>query len=172
MTESAPAESAHRYPPRSKMLDTYLSDVGASSPPSRWLQCEGARRSICRTSRWPWSDANLSELVRRLSRMVRALGHIVRAKRASTTPGAPRRAHGVGFRSGVPFKADPGAPAASRCARGDLAPVPLLSQQISPEELPRPKSATRYCMPRARGMRRRVATTPSQQNLARLGVLR
>ena len=28
MTERAPLESAHRYPPRSKMLDTYLSDVG------------------------------------------------------------------------------------------------------------------------------------------------
>lgn len=28
MTERAPLESARRYPPRSKMLDTYLSDVG------------------------------------------------------------------------------------------------------------------------------------------------
>jgi hypothetical protein len=171
MTERAPAESAHRYPPRSKMLDTYLSDVG------RRLASEQVASAKALAVNLPHiavalADANLQsscdgyrEWCMRWVQPHREAGEYDRwCTEASPTVSD--------FVQGVPFKAIQ----ALRLRRGvrevTSPPVPPLSQ-MSPEELPQAE----ICDALLHATRAWYATEGRhnetvQQNLARVGVLR
>ena len=171
MTERAPAESAHRYPPRSKMLDTYLSDVG------RRLASEQVARAKELAVNLPHIAVALADPnLQRYCEAYRAwCTQWVQPPRKTSdydswcTEASPAASE---FVQGVPFKAIQ----ALRLRRGvrevTSPPVPPLSQ-ISPEELPQAE----ICDALLHATRAWYATEGRhnaivQQNLARVGVLR
>jgi hypothetical protein len=171
MTERAPLESAHRYPSRSRMLDTYLSDVGrrlatgqvdaakelavnlphvavALSDTNLQSSCE-AYRAWC--TRWVTPQRTASEYD---------------SWCAEASPAASD------FVQGVPFKAIQALRLRRAVREVSSPPVPPLSE-MSAEELP----YAEICDVLLHATRAWYAThgrhdSIVQQNLARLGVLR
>jgi len=171
MTERAPLESAHRYPSRSKMLDTYLSDVGRGLAagqvgPARELAVNLPHIAVA------LSDTNLqssSEAYRAWCARWVTPERTVKEYDSWCAEASPAASD---FVQGVPFKAIQ----ALRLRRGvreiSSPPIPPLSQ-MDPEELP----DAEICDALLHATRAWYAThgrhdSIVQQNLARLGVLR
>lgn len=171
MTERAPAESAHRYPPRSKMLDTYLSDVG------RKLAAEQMARAKELAVNLPHIAVALSDVNLQTScESYRAwcTRWVTPARKISDydtwcTEASPAASD---FVQGVPFKAIQALRLRRAVREVTSPPVPPLSQ-MSAEEFPQAE----VCDALLHATRAWYATAGRhdpivQQNLARLGVLR
>jgi hypothetical protein len=171
MTERAPLESAHRYPPRSKMLDTYLSDVGRKLAAGHVESAKELAVSLPHIA-VALSDVNLQSS----SEAYRAwCGRWVAPSRHADdyeswcTEARPGTSD---FVQGVPFNAIQ-ALRLRRVVREVASPqIPPLSQ-MSAEELPQAE----VCDVLLHAARAWYATQGRhdsivQQNLARLGVLR
>ena len=171
MTERAPLESAHRYPPRSKMLDTYLNDVGRKLAAGQFGSAKELAVSLPHIA-VALSDVNLQSS----SEAYRAwCGRwIAPARQAGEydswcTEASPASSD---FVQGVPFNAIQSL-RLRRVVREVASPqIPPLSQ-MNPEELPQAEVCD-VLLHAARDWYSTQGRHDSivQQNLARLGVLR
>lgn len=171
MTERAPAESAHRYPPRSKMLDTYLSDVGRRLAAEQVTQAKELAVNLPHIA-VALSDANLQSSCEAYREW--CARWVTPARKTSEyddwcTEASPTAAD---FVQGVPFKAIQ----ALRLRRGvrevTSPPVPPLSQ-LNPEEFPQAEVCDALLHATRTWYAKQGRHDPTvQQNLARLGVLR
>jgi hypothetical protein len=171
MTERAPLEPADRYPYRSKMLDTYLSDVGRDLAAG---QVEAAKELAVNLPHIAvaLSDANLQSSAEAYRAWCSRW--VMPARNASEYDSWCNEARPAAsdFVQGVPFKAMQ----AVRLRRGvremPSPQIPPLSQ-MSADELPQAE----ICDLLLHAARAWYATqgrhdATVQQNLARLGVLR
>jgi hypothetical protein len=171
MTERAPLESAHRYPSRSKMLDTYLSDVGRRLASGQVTQAKVLAVNLPHIA-VALADVNLqssSEAYRAwCSRWVTPARKVSEYDRWCTeaSPAASD------FVQGVPFAAIQALRLRRAVREMTSPPVPPLSQ-MNAEELPQAE----ICDGLLHATRAWYANhgrhdSIVQQNLARLGVLR
>ncbi len=171
MTERAPLESAHRYPPRSRMLDTYLNDVGRKLAVGQVDAAQGLALNLPHIA-VALSDVNLQSsfdayrawCTRWVSPPRETTEYASWCTEANPT--------GSDFVRGVPFAAIQALRLRRAVREVTSPPVPPLSQ-MNPDELPHAE----ICDGVLRATRAWYATQGRhdsivQQNLARLGVLR
>ena len=171
MTERAPLESAHRYPPRSKMLDTYLSDVGRKLASSHLEAAKGLAVNLPHIA-VALSDVNLQSSCDAYRAW--CTRWVAPARQGDEygswcSEASPTRSD---FVQGVPFNAIQ-ALRLRRVVREVASPqIPPLSQ-MNPEELPQAEICDKL-LHAARAWYSTQGRHDSivQQNLARLGVLR
>lgn len=171
MTERAPAESAHRYPPRSKMLDTYLSDVGRRLASDQLARAKELAVNLPHIA-VALADANLQSSCD--AYRVWCMRWVQPSREAGEydtwcTEASPAAAD---FVQGVPFKAIQALRLRRAVREVTSPPVPPLAQ-MSAEELPQAE----ICDALLHATRAWYATEGRhdaivQQNLARVGVLR
>jgi hypothetical protein len=171
MTERAPAESAHRYPSRSKMLDTYLADVGHRLASDQVARAKELAVNLPHIA-VGLADANLQSSCDGYRAW--CTQWVQPARQTSEydswcTEASPAVSD---FVQGVPFKAIQ----ALRLGRGvrevTSPPVPPLSQ-MSVEELPQAEICDALLHATRAWYAKQGRHDPIvQQNLARLGVLR
>ena len=169
MTERAPLESAHRYPPRSKMLDTYLSDVGRRLASGRVAQAKTLALNLPHLA-VALSDTNLQSSIEAYRAWcVRCVSP---ARSESEYDTWCTEATASDFMQGVPFAAIQALRLRRAVREMASPPVPPLSE-MNAEELPQAE----ICDGLLHATRTWYATQGRhdsivQQNLARLGVLR
>lgn len=171
MTERAPLESAHRYPSRSRMLDTYLSDVGQKLAVDQVAAAKGLALNLPHIG-VALSDVNLQSSLDAYRAWCARWVSPAREPSDYDNWCAQASPTTSDFVRGVPFAAIQ----ALRLRRGvrevTSPPVPPLSQ-MSEQELP----DAEVCDVLLHATRAWYAThgrhdSIVQQNLARLGVLR
>ena len=171
MTERAPLESAHRYPPRSKMLDTYLSDVGQRLASGQLTQAEALAVNLPHIA-VALADVNLQSSCEAYRAW--CARWVTPARKTSEydswcTDASPAVSD---FVQGVPFSAIQALRLRRAVREMTSPPVPPLSQ-MNADELPQAE----ICDVILHATRAWYAThgrhdSIVQQNLARLGVLR
>ena len=171
MTERAPLESAHRYPSRSKMLDTYLSDVGRRLASGQIPQAQALAVNLPHIA-VALTDVNLqssSEAYRAWCTRWVSPGRTASDYDAWCTEASPAASD---FVQGVPFAAIQALRLRRAVREMTSPPVPPLSV-LNADELPQAE----ICDLLLHATRAWYATQGRhdsivQQNLARLGVLR
>ena len=171
MTESAQVESAHRYPPRSKMLDAYLSDVGRKLAAGQVEQAKEIAVALPHIA-VALSDADFQssgESYRAWCTRWVTPAHAESEYESWCAQASPAASD---FVQGVPFKAIQALRLRRAMREVSSVPVPPLSQ-MNADELPQAE----ICDVLLHATRAWYATLGRhdsivQQNLARLGVLR
>jgi len=171
MTERAPLESAHRYPPRSKMLDTYLSDVGHRLASGQIAKARALAVNLPHIA-VALSDVNLqssSEAYRAWCTRWVSPGRKASDYDSWCSEASPAASD---FVQGVPFAAVQALRLRRAVREMTSPPVPRLSE-LNADELPQAE----ICDLLLHATRTWYATQGRhdsivQQNLARLGVLR
>jgi len=171
MTERASLESARRYPPRSKMLDTYLSDVGHRLASNQVAQAKALAVNLPHIA-VALADVNLQSS--REAYRAWCTRWVTPARNASEYDSwcSDAIAAASDFVQGVPFAAIQALRLRRAVREMTSPPVPPLSQ-MSADELPQAE----VCDALLHATRDWYADhgrhdSIVQQNLARLGVLR